>query len=378
MSAASASPPGPGAGHLPVLDGVRAHSIVLVLATHLLPLNALWAPANDSLGYLGMALFFVLSGYLIGRQLAARVDWPGFVVQRLARIVPAAWLFVAVMAIALPVAPAAVAGHLFFYANLVPGQLQPRFDHYWSLCVEVQFYALALLLLLAPPRTARLGLPLLLAAATAWRVTAGGTLGSSTWIRADDILAGATLALLLHGPRAGRVQAWLCRPSVLWTSALLLGASCIVPGTHDNPANYLRPYAVAAWLGALICQPASAPGRWFALPRWRYLARISYALYLVHLPLTGTWLGSGTTLEKYLKRPLLLAVAVGLAHGSTFHFENRFIDWAHRFQSRRRARLQQQAKTTRQRAARRRSSSSRSSDASNCRSRRANSRRASR
>lgn len=326
------------AAHLPALDGVRAHSIVLVLATHLLPLNAVWAPANDSLGYLGMALFFVLSGYLIGSQMAARVDWLAFMVQRLARVMPAAWLFVAVMVATVAPAPEAVLGHLLFYANLVPGQLQHPFDHYWSLCVEVQFYLVAALLLLAPGAAMRLAIPLLLLAVTSWRIATGATLGSTTWIRVDDILAGATLALALHGPAAARTRAWLAKPGLTWAATLLLLGSCVVLRDGDNPLTYLRPYAVALWLGTLICQPATGLARWFAQPRWRYLARISYALYLVHLPLTGTWLGSGALVEKYLKRPLLVAVAIALAHVSTFHFESRFTEWGHRFQAWRRAR----------------------------------------
>ncbi|MFT3817058.1 MAG: acyltransferase [Rubrivivax sp.] len=336
MSAAPASPPGPAAGHLPVLDGVRAHSIVLVLATHLLPLNALWAPANDSLGYLGMALFFVLSGYLIGGQLSARVDWQGFVVQRLARIVPLAWLFVAVAAVSVGFSPTAITTHLLFVANLLPGQLRFPFDAYWSLCVEVQFYALAALLLVLPAPVTRAAIPLLLLAVTGSRLASGATLGSATGTRIDDILAGATLALWLGTP--GRLRAWLAWRWLPGLAAALLCACCVVGPGLENPLNYLRPYAAALWLGALICQPASPPGRWLAQSRWRYLARISYALYLVHLPLTATWLGSGQGLEKYLKRPLLILAAIGLAHLSTFHFEQRFTDWGHRFQRRRRER----------------------------------------
>jgi peptidoglycan/LPS O-acetylase OafA/YrhL len=65
-----------------------------------------------------------------------------------------------------------------------------------------------------------------------------------------------------------------------------------------------------------------------------YVAAISYALYVIH-PLVGdTWLGSGETLERYAKRPLLFAAVFLLAHISTFYFECRWIDFGKRLSRR--------------------------------------------
>jgi len=75
-------------GRVSVLDGVRELSIVLVLAAHLLPLNAIWPKLNESVGVLGMALFVGLSGYLIGGLGIKRKPSTVFFVQRLSRIVP--------------------------------------------------------------------------------------------------------------------------------------------------------------------------------------------------------------------------------------------------------------------------------------------------
>ncbi len=56
-----------------------------------------------------------------------------------------------------------------------------------------------------------------------------------------------------------------------------------------------------------------------------YIATISFALYVIHGSLRHTWLGTGDTLEKYAKRPILLGLTFALAHISTFSMESRFI-----------------------------------------------------
>lgn len=317
-------------GRLPVLDGVRAISILLVLASHLLPLNATWQGANSSVGILGMALFFVLSGFLIGGQMMRRVPALSFVVQRLARIVPLAWLCAVVVALSVPIDFGKLWPHLLFYANLPPQTLVHPLTHYWSLCVEIQFYAIAALLLCVRPAFTWVAIPALLLAVTAFRIWTGSTAGSVTWIRIDDILAGALLAMALNSSAQQKARSLLSSPSLLWVSSALLCASCLLT-SDENPFNYIRSYAAAIWVGTLICQPEAATSRWLAHRHWAYLAAVSYAVYVLHLPLTATWLGSGDLLEKYLKRPLLLAILFGLAHLSTFHFERHFTNWGRRF-----------------------------------------------
>jgi len=61
-----------------------------------------------------------------------------------------------------------------------------------------------------------------------------------------------------------------------------------------------------------------------------YVATTSYALYIIHGVLMSTWLGSGGTLVKYAKRPLLFALTFGLAHLSTFRFEQPLVARAKR------------------------------------------------
>src|SRR3546814_4279887 len=61
-----------------------------------------------------------------------------------------------------------------------------------------------------------------------------------------------------------------------------------------------------------------------------YVAQTSYALYVFHGIFANSWLGSGDTLIKYLKRPLLIAATIGCAHLSTFHYERRWISLGRR------------------------------------------------
>lgn len=314
-------------GRQPVLDGVRALSIVFVLMAHWLPLNVLLPGANYAAGEFGMALFFILSGYLICGQLLRRVSPRVFIAHRLARVLPLAWAIALIAGVLWSIDPTRLIAHLLFYANLPPQQLMHPIEHYWSLCVELQFYAIAALLLCLQPRWTWIVIPALLLVDTAYRINHGAVGGSITWVRGDDILAGAVLLLLLSGTARERVGAFLALPLWPWLLPPLLYAACMLP-EGGNPLNYFRSYLAAMWVGSLLCQPATGPSLWLSHSRWSWLAAVSYAVYILHAPLGATWLGSGDLLEKYAKRPLLLAVVLVLAHLSTFYFERRFTRWA--------------------------------------------------
>lgn len=325
--------------HLAVLDGWRGISILLVLASHLLPLGPKAWQLNDVAGTVGMALFFTLSGFLITRFLLKRDSVTDFLIRRLFRIVPLAWAGMAV-ALWLAKAPAtAWAPHFLFYANLPPQALTEPGAHLWSLCVEVQFYAgIALLVALLGKARLKWVLPLLALAVTAHRVAAGATVDIVTWRRLDEILAGALLALAWQGEFGAAWQAALHRPRA-WGLPLALALG-LLAASHPRLAalNYPRPYLAALLVGATLAEP---PRRLAALLRSRalaYVAEVSYALYVIHHLLIHTWLGSGERLAKYAKRPLLIAATFGLAHLSTFHVERHCIALGKRLSARLRGR----------------------------------------
>src|ERR1700677_5011163 len=78
---------------LPVLDGLRAVSILLVLASHMLPLGPKILQLNLTAAAMGMSLFFALSGFLIMSGLRHNPDVLEFMVKRLSRIVPLAYAY---------------------------------------------------------------------------------------------------------------------------------------------------------------------------------------------------------------------------------------------------------------------------------------------
>ena len=319
----------PDGRRLRMLDGWRAISILSVLAAHMLPLGPSRWHVNGAAGTGGMAVFFTLSGFLIVSILLRDPDIGRFLVRRLARIVPLAWT---ALVLTLPfqhAGPSVWIANFLFYANLPPFLLAPWSPHFWSLGVEVQFYlAIALAVLVAGRRGLWL-VPVAAAAVTAGRIATGTEVSIVTWFRVDEILAGGTLALIIHGSD-GRWRRGLSRLP-FWPVAILA-----VLSTQWGPAwlSYLRPYLIAVNVGITVVRPVAGLSPMLESRPAAYLAKISYALYVIHeFTLVGL-LGSGTGWAKYSKRPLCFAITFGLAHLSTFHFENWFIAWSHRFRRR--------------------------------------------
>ena len=321
---------------LGVLDGWRGISIALVMWGHLLPAGPRGSGMNDAVAGTGMAIFFILSGFLITSGLLRDARVVPFMVRRLARIVPLAWMAMGVTLLCSAVGdPVVWLRHLAFAANVAPITLTEYTSHFWSLCVEVQFYAGVALLVALGGRRALWVLPAVALAITAWRVHDQRLMAIDTQYRVDEILAGCILALAYD-----RWQTrWPAGLSSAWVPALWL---VLLASAHPatGPLNYLRPYLAMGMVAAsLSIGPVGLVARALHSAPLAYLARISYALYVLHGGLRWTWLGTGdTTLVKYLKRPLLFAATFALAHLSTTRFEARFIDGARAWIQRRPAR----------------------------------------
>ena len=134
---------------LGVLDGWRGISILLVLLGHLFPMGLKAWALNGAVAGAGMAIFFTLSGFLITSVLLKGDTIRAFLIHRVMRIVPLAWLAM-VLTLAFIGADAALyPPHLLFYANLFPTRwrapaiLEP-------VRLEMQFYvAVALIVIVA-------------------------------------------------------------------------------------------------------------------------------------------------------------------------------------------------------------------------------------
>ncbi|MGB3739262.1 MAG: acyltransferase [Pontixanthobacter sp.] len=333
-SASDAQTTGPAVRtHFAVLDGWRAVSILLVIAGHWLPLNVILPGANSAAGAGGMALFFTLSGFLIVQFVLKRPEPVPFLIRRFLRILPLAWAAVVLLFLVAWWRGSAqadvtfLAANLFFYGNLPPAHLFEGGGHLWSLAVEMHFYLMIALLIAVGGRKSLYCLPLLAVMVTLARIVAGETISIVTWHRIDEILAGATLALVYFGVLGDGIKRRLAG-TPLWAAVVL---AIVCTWLIDSPLAYARPYAVALMVGVTLYHVPNWLEKILSSKPAAYIAQISYALYVFHVMFGATWLGSGDTFEKYAKRPVLALVTWGAAHLSTFHFEKRFTDLARRW-----------------------------------------------
>lgn len=313
--------PTDGYARLNVLDGWRAISILLVLAAHLLPLGPKSLHLNETAGAMGMSLFFTLSGFLITRLLLKDEGILNFLIKRFFRIVPLAWLVLTISLFINQATLSVYISHLLFYSNLPPITLISTTSHFWSLCVEMQFYvAIAIFVRLAGSRYLVV-LPVVCLLVTLYRVTEGAYIDIVTIRRADEILSGCILALAFSNKIGTHLNKLLCKTNTYFALVLLTFSS------HPDGQwmNYLRPYFAAIVVGSTIfkCPPKLA--KLLESKLFTYIASISFALYVIHGSLRHTWLGTGEGLEKYAKRPILFGLTFALAHISTFKMESKFI-----------------------------------------------------
>ena len=306
-----------GTDHLIQLDGLRAVAIALVLAQHLLPLHRL-IPNPDKLpphklvpplGFYGVCLFFVLSGFLITRiLLAARervtVGESGvgrqlgvFYARRTLRIFPLyyATLFVLAALEVRQIWPR-LPWHLTYTENWLfsfPASYNAGgFDrHFWSLAVEEQFYLVWPWLILLTPR--RLLLPVMtlaFAAGPAWRTWFALRGWPWQWTQfptpanLDLLAAGGIVALAWPHLKARRRLVWTCLivglPTALFTVVLYRSDFLL------TTRQILQPTALALLFAALVgfCGGGlpGVVGRLLELRPVLYVGKISYALYVFH------------------------------------------------------------------------------------------------
>jgi peptidoglycan/LPS O-acetylase OafA/YrhL len=316
-------------GRFNVLDGWRGISILLVLATHLLPLGPHAWQLNVTAGIMGMVFFFILSGFLVTHFLLTRYGVVDFLIRRFFRILPLVWLYMTLMFLISPVTREIWIAHFLFYVNYPPDKFIPTTPHLWSVCVELHFYLGIALLVAFFNKRGLLLIPVLLIAVTLLRATLGVHYSIMTHLRIDEILAGAMLALVYNGKLPDMLRALMRRASLSVTFILLL-ISC-----HPDAGFmcYLRPYFAMVLVGATLFNHNTAIDGVLRNKVLLYIATISFALYVIHPFLAATWLGSGGDLEKYAKRPLLLAVLLISAHVSTFYYEQRWIALGKRISS---------------------------------------------
>jgi len=294
---------------IPTLDGWRAVAIGAVMLSHGLLLRGSATRSMRAIGYIaghlggtGVALFFAVSGFLITTLLLeelglnSRISLPAFYIRRVFRILPPAYVYLAVVALAgscgwlgESLRRGELASAAFFYSNYW-GDRSWYTAHFWSLSMEEHFYLLWPALLAAlGVRPALVAAGILLAMTMLWRPWSLAQMAQlpypalqRTDMRLDAFLFSCSLAVLLHGQyRAPLLKAlstaWFRLLSVgclisVWTWTLVRSA----PATGTLVESALLP----CMLVSVIYWPDS--GLFRVLEAWplRLVGKISYGLYL--------------------------------------------------------------------------------------------------
>jgi peptidoglycan/LPS O-acetylase OafA/YrhL len=299
----------------PDIDGLRAIAVLMVIAFH----AGLGVPG----GYVGVDIFFVLSGFLITRLALKEIDGAGFSLKdfwlrRICRIVPASTCMVLVVLatgfllmlrddyVALGDSAAAqqlMVANAYFWRKMGyfdgPAELRPLL-HAWSLAVEEQFYLFYPLLLLGLGRIGRASrLTVLFGLSCASLAVSELTLSrfpSAAFYllpsRAWELLLGGAVCLV-PTPRVAnsdrRVEgiSWAALAAILWSAATYTsetrfpGLSALVPCAATALLIYVHSF-VSTTISQLLA--------------WRpvvWIGQISYSLYLWHWPLLayGNYVG---------------------------------------------------------------------------------------
>ena len=336
--------------HHPGLDGVRAVAVLAVLVFHA---EREWLPG----GFLGVSLFFTLSGYLIVNLLVSELERSGsvslraFWARRLRRLAPAATIVIlAVVALSSwlsssleqgrirgdAVAAASYAAnwraiaadnsYAEIFADASPLQ------HMWSLSIEEQLYLLVPIAVVVAARIGlrRRGIGVMFAvgAAVSFAIAIASEgfdrvyYGTDT--RASELFVGAALACLL-GPRLEAWSSSINRPRAV-VGPIALVAFVVLCRLADLDSTWLVSggFTAMALVSAVLCAGAIVPGILRTVLSWRplvYIGRISYGLYLVHWPVY-VWLdGDRLDLDPIPLFAVRLAVTFAVAALSYRHIE---------------------------------------------------------
>lgn len=254
-----------------------------------------------------------------------------FITRRLFRIVPLAWLYLAIAPPILNVNIDDYFSHFAFYVNSPPMSFVAGTSHFWSLCVEMQFYVGVTLLFFMLKERSFYVLIALCVLVALYRIDSGVHIAINTYYRIDEILVGVIVAMAYNN----KLGKWL--PGLFkWVNPYYVMALLLVSCHPDSGfVNYFRPYFAAILIASTLYSPPVKLANFLNMKILVYLAGISYALYVIHPLLAHTWLGSGELLEKYSKRPLLFATLFELAHFSTFYDEKYWIGLAKKITTRR-------------------------------------------
>jgi peptidoglycan/LPS O-acetylase OafA/YrhL len=308
-------------GHVPALDGIRGMAIAMVMLSHFI-LRPLWADQQTyylvQSGWIGVDMFFVLSGFLITGILLDTREREGyyqrFYKRRVLRIFPLYYFAVIVTWLTVLLVEHGAArlhgynsfGWFFAFAPNIAAALKNDWPYYshvfdlnhlWSLAVEEQFYLLwPLVVRWVPIRWLALLCVALMAASLPLRHWVAGAEQAGTvasyvlpFTRMDGLAAGAFLAVAYRLDLQHFVpfHRWAFRLLLLWSGWEIYQIFCT--GTA------LRLYALNAVFFASLLHLSLNPHpraavRWLCERAWlRHLGKYSFGLYIFHQMFRFGW-----------------------------------------------------------------------------------------
>lgn len=281
------------------IQGMRAIAVLAVMVFHA---NANWLPA----GFLGVDIFFVISGFIITTQILSKENdfsWKQFYLNRIKRIVPA-YLFlllvvtliasILLLSIDFSYYAKSLKSALYFYSNsyfsnfgdyFAPSVTELPLLHTWSLALEMQFYFILPLLLFIVPKRLQLSLflilSILLLSWAEYRISYRNTsVYFSLLARIPEFLAGVILALYINNrpPLPAHISNYV---GILGLTIVFI-SFFIISETHYPGYLSLLPT-----LGAvlLISAQTSIINNFLGNKLLVWIGAISYSLYLWHWPI---------------------------------------------------------------------------------------------
>jgi peptidoglycan/LPS O-acetylase OafA/YrhL len=344
--------------HQPVLDGVRCMAIVAVVWHHSLP-HAVdgWLGR----GHMGVPLFFALSGFLITLRLLAERRYTGdialgrFWLRRGLRIFPLYYLVLAGFVLVLAARePTAATQHFFaslpFYASYTSNWFVDfnvahpvSFAFAWSLATEEQFYLWWPPLLRRAQRFGRGVAPLVLlglvaldqlmegGVLAAW-LTPGSALSRVATSLSSAMLLGACWAWVLVHPRFAPKLAGVVGAKPALALAMTLTAAWIV--SPFGPPLLLDAAFAGLVAAAALNRGRGLLGRALSLRPMLHIGRVSYGIYLFHVPLLAMlWRSCPALVEQpFLSFVLTLSLATAVASVSHRYLESPLLALKERLQ----------------------------------------------
>lgn len=300
----TASRPANPARHLPSLTGLRWATAMLIFGHHLMAVEyfggtagTVWAFVFEA-GKTGVALFFILSGFVLAWGYKPRQSAGSFYWHRFARIYPlhVVGVILAVIAASTLVpeirtdGAAPLVANVFLVNGWVPDWWQAGNPASWSLVCEAFFY-LSFPFLIRPlvrlsnrARTVVVVASLVLVA-LAPQIAAVSPVpmaaASTPLLRLPEFVLGVTLALVL---KSGAWMPLKLRYTVpLAVVGYALSEAPPIPGTDIHPGLAATVGSFALLVASLAAADAHGRSTFLARPLWQELGRVSFAFYLVHL-----------------------------------------------------------------------------------------------